>query len=474
MTLLSLAFIIAIVMIFSGADGFLLSADDAATYLIEMDSLDVPRDLIYQSYTSASWQKRSTIFAYKSAMLSEGFHVRLDEGGSIQNEAEYPITNIQSVNVVYSPVDISGGLRCNLTNAYDETPLGEGLALISGETIDLDGGDSALGFVVFYAWGGAIDIESITIAYACGIYREPTFKLNILAVNDLHAYIERDRYGKGGIANTAYLIDQMRGENPLDDTILIANGDMGVMSPSKGLAVVECMNAMRFDAMGIGNHELDYGTEPFLAYFDGVVINGEADFPLLNANMRLRSDHTLLMVEGGNVFESIIVRREGIRIGIISYIGNCYNSVPDGMIQDYEFDLAIADSAQALAADMRENRDADIIIVNIHDGIFPEAFRYPLNSELANLVDAHGNYLIDAIINGHGHHEYAATGTGRARCAPIAITQGGGNNSAFSRITLTIDTTTNEVVNSSAKIIKVSSAGANYVPMVQEIVDLYT
>lgn len=71
---------------------------------------------------------------------------------------------------------------------------------------------------------------------------------------------------------------------------------------TNGLAVIECMNMMNFDVMGIGNHEFDWEIDTILQYFDGNTENGEANFPLLNANIYLYSDDSLLTVFGGMYF----------------------------------------------------------------------------------------------------------------------------------------------------------------------------
>ncbi|HEY8365162.1 MAG TPA: hypothetical protein VIK84_06280 [Haloplasmataceae bacterium] len=100
-----------------------------------------------------------------------------------------------------------------------------------------------------------------------------------------------------------------------------------ISNMSYGLSVVEAMNQMQFDAMGIGNHEFAWGIDVILNYFDGNLDNGEANFPLLNANIYDAETDSLLTVEGGNVFDSTIINREGIQVGLICYVGNVYSSI---------------------------------------------------------------------------------------------------------------------------------------------------
>ena len=290
------------------------------------------------------------------------------------------------------------------------------------------------------------------------------FDLTILEVNDLHGYIEQDDDGTGGISNMAYLIDQIRADNPLDDVVLIANGDMfqgtAISNMTYGLAVIECMNMMDFDVMGIGNHEFDWTIENILAYFDGDESNGEADFPLLNANIYLLADDTLLTVIDGNMFTYTIIEREGIQIGVISYVGNIYYSISQVVVADYYFDLDIAGSVTTIANDLRD-AGVDIVIVNIHDGDSSGVEYYSVNNQLAQLKATDGTYLVDAVINGHTH-SYQSGSISRTNGVAMPVVQAGGKGNAFGEIVLTIDTDTMTVTASTVQLVYVDTAGTNH------------
>jgi len=291
-----------------------------------------------------------------------------------------------------------------------------------------------------------------------------TFDLTILSVNDLHGYIQQDDYGYGGISNMAYLIDQIRDQSPLDDVVLIANGDMfqgtAISNMTEGRAVIEVMNMMDFDVMGIGNHEFDWGIDTILQYFDGNPDNGEADFPLLNANIYLNSDNSLLAVSGGNVFQYSIVERECVEVGIISYIGDIYNSIAYNQVQDYHFDLDIAGSVASIATALKES-GVDVIVVNIHGGSGGGIESYIYNEQLAELKDSHGNYLVDVVINGHTHSYQTGTIT-RTNGTPLIGIQAGSYGNAFGEIVLTIDLADMSISDYSYQIVNTSSAGTNY------------
>lgn len=297
--------------------------------------------------------------------------------------------------------------------------------------------------------------------------------LTILSVNDLHGAVEQNGNGEKGLANMSYLINEIRNENFLDDVILIGNGDMFqgtyISNITYGRVVIECMNQMGFDALGIGNHEFDWGIEKILQYFDGDVENGEASFPLLNANIYNENDNSLLTIEDGNVLESYVVEREGIEVGIISYIGDVYRSISYDKVYEYYFDLNIKNSVKRIAQDLKQN-GVDIIVVNIHGGNY-NIHEYEYNNELAHLTDDYGNYLVDAVINGHTHSRTSGEITRSGTSMPVI--QARANGEYFGRITLNIDLDTKEVIDTDIEIINVASASTYYDANVEKIINDY-
>jgi 2',3'-cyclic-nucleotide 2'-phosphodiesterase (5'-nucleotidase family) len=89
--------------------------------------------------------------------------------------------------------------------------------------------------------------------------------LKILYVNDFHGFAEPYKptgaeAPLGGIAYLAGAVDRARGKQPC---LLLAAGDMIQGHPwanlFQGKSSLEVRNAMRFDAMVVGNHEFDFG-----------------------------------------------------------------------------------------------------------------------------------------------------------------------------------------------------------------------
>ena len=269
-------------------------------------------------------------------------------------------------------------------------------------------------------------------------------KLSIIEFNDVHGYIMKNDNGTYGLSNAAKMVNDIRNEDQYDNTVVIANGDMfqgtALVRMTYGRVMVDAMNEVGFDACGIGNHEFDWGIDKITPYFDGDKSNGEANFPLLNANIKVNSTNQLL--KDKNIMSSTIVDKEGIKVGIISAIGNVYSSINYNMACDYTFDTNYQTIIQNEGKTLKDN-GADIIIVNVHGGDADGVTSYSPNQTIANLK-YNGKYLVDAVINGHTHTRQSGTIT-RSGGTAMPIIQSSGNLSNFGRIDLTVDTTTKSV-----------------------------
>lgn len=299
------------------------------------------------------------------------------------------------------------------------------------------------------------------------------FNLSIFELNDTHGYIEQNEHGKGGLSNTAYIIDSERRKNNLDDVLLIANGDMfqgtAVSNLTYGKAVIDAMNEMDFDAMGIGNHEFDWGLDKILNYFDNDKNNGEAMFPLLNANIYERATNNLLINDSGKMFESIIIKKEDINVGVVSFIGDVANSINATFYAPYLIKNDIETRAKAICERLK-NDGADIIVVNVHGGESSGVDKYEYNSILSN-IKINGEYVVDAIINGHTHTRQKGY-IKRLGDVSVPVVQSGGNNSSIGKIELNIDKTTKDVI--STNVTNINVTDTLYSQNVESIIDEYS
>lgn len=203
--------------------------------------------------------------------------------------------------------------------------------------------------------------------------------LRILHMNDFHGYAEPylppgSDEPLGGIAFLAGEVRRLRSEK---DTLMLAAGDMirgsGWSDPSRGRAVIELMNTMKFDAMVVGNHEFDFGQTELRQRI------GKAEFPVLGAN-----------VQGMPELRPYVLKDvDGIRVAIIGVVTE---DVAVATHPRNTAGLKFGPPADALRRYIKELKGkTDIIIVLSHCG-------YAMDRFLAQKVKG-----IDVIVGGHSH-----------------------------------------------------------------------
>ena len=231
---------------------------------------------------------------------------------------------------------------------------------------------------------------------------------NVLVIIDFYAV--NDLHGKFCDTDTQPGVDELgsylNNRKEIDDNVVIlSSGDMWQGSAesnlTNGVIITEWMNAMGFVSMTIGNHEYDWGEEM-------IIKNAEvAEFPFLAINIYdVKTGQRVDYCE-----PSVIIEREGVKIGIIGAIGDCYSSIAADMTSGVEFKIgtALNTLVKNEANRLRQN-GADIIVYSVHYG----------SSNLPSGV-------ADIIFEGHSHQTYVQTdGYG------ITHLQGGGDNEGIS------------------------------------------
>ena len=208
--------------------------------------------------------------------------------------------------------------------------------------------------------------------------------IRIMYLNDFHGFAAPHRpLGSdemiGGIAYLAGRVDALRAEKP---SLLLAAGDMiqgnNWANLVRGKSSIEAMNAMRFDAMTVGNHEFDFGQQVLRERIS------EAQFPVLGAN-----------VEGFDGLKPYVIRNvDGIRVAIIGVVTA---DTPVSTDPRNVTGLTFGPPADAVRKCLEELKGrADIFVVLSHIG-------YAADRRLAEEVKG-----IDVIVGGHSHTKLEA------------------------------------------------------------------
>ncbi len=206
----------------------------------------------------------------------------------------------------------------------------------------------------------------------------------------------------GGAAHLATLVERQRAGAAT--SFLVDSGDMftGTLSLlTKGEALLEMMIAMGYDAMGVGNHEFDYGWQSFEEQLP------RAAFPILCANVRYRRG------EGERPIRfcrpHAIVERNGVRLGIVSVMGARaakYTIMPS-KVEGLEFTDPVAEAAEQVA---RLRPAVDVVVMLAHQGLpgpmqtdaeNDPSVQRPLDEDLDFCGAVSG---IDVYVAAHSHH----------------------------------------------------------------------
>ncbi|UXT67558.1 LysM peptidoglycan-binding domain-containing protein [Agrobacterium tumefaciens] len=242
---------------------------------------------------------------------------------------------------------------------------------------------------------GMLSVSVITLSAGAAL---ADYELNILHINDFHSRIESinkfdstcsaEEEGKnecfGGAARLLTAINQTRDALKAEgkNVLLLNAGDnfQGSLfyTTYKGTVEAEVLNAMKFDAMTVGNHEFDDSEDGLAGFLDKV------QFPVVTANVVATAASKI----GDRVKPSIVLEVGGQKIGIVGAVANdtAELATPGPNITIAEDVAKISEQVQKLKQD-----GVNKIIALTHVG-------YPRDLEfIAKIPD------VDVVVGGHTH-----------------------------------------------------------------------
>ena len=237
-------------------------------------------------------------------------------------------------------------------------------------------------------------------------------RLRILATTDLHMQIVGHDYvgdrsvGHHGLAGVATLIRAARQEAAEQGAacLLLDNGDLlqgnalgdqlAQMPVTPTHPLVACVNHLRYDGLGLGNHDLDHGL-PYLR-----AVAGAIDMPLISTNLHLTDPgplrrwavvSCLLPAVGGHPSSTL-------QVGLLSVLPGRTAIWNREVLEDAAEIVSPLESLRSAALTLRAE-GADLTVLLAHMGI-PQKGEIAAEEDICALAQIEG---IDAVITGHTH-----------------------------------------------------------------------
>ncbi|WP_053781662.1 S-layer homology domain-containing protein [Paenibacillus xylanivorans] len=249
---------------------------------------------------------------------------------------------------------------------------------------------------------------------------EGDFNLRVLHTNDTHAHLDN-------IPRRVTAIKETRNDN----TLVLDAGDVfsGTLyfNLFNGLADLEFMNMIGYDAMTFGNHEFDKGPSVLKEFIK------KAEFPFVSANIDYTKDASLGGLynsnignpgENSQIYPAIITEVNGEKVGIFGL------TTPDTVsLSSPGDDLKFKDykaSAQA-TVNMLQDEGINKIIALTHLG-------YSEDLKLAEAVEG-----IDIVVGGHSHTILNKPVVVETHTDPTLVVQTGEYDVSLGQLDVTFD-----------------------------------
>ena len=219
--------------------------------------------------------------------------------------------------------------------------------------------------------------------------------VNIYYMNDTHG--SYSRYDEEYEAGMAYISSYIK-DHKDEYTVVLSGGDMfqgGFESnETKGAIMVDAMNEIGFDAMVLGNHELDWGEAPLIN------ISEDLNCPIISANT-FYSDK---VSRPSWLTPYVILNKGDVRIGIIGGAETDMMGHVTGSIAENFYNPNATGYIQYYSTELRNNHGCDIILAAFHDGGLSGNSGSATNYDTLTHIDpATGMKYVDGMFFAHDH-----------------------------------------------------------------------
>ena len=231
-------------------------------------------------------------------------------------------------------------------------------------------------------------ISFAVLALSVGAFAQ---ELTILHLNDTHSHIDPVRSGKnagmGGVVEHALYIDEVRAEEGKKNVLLLHAGDFSqgssYFTELHGDLEIDILNACKYDAVCLGNHEFDNGIEELARRL------GNLKVPVVCANYDFSASPLSKYVH-----PYVILKKAGLKIGIIGLLTDLSEVVNREIAAMMKYQHPV-DVTNRYAQYLKEEKKCDLVICLTHLGYEAESYTDVMLAPLTRNVDI--------IVGGHSH-----------------------------------------------------------------------
>ncbi len=218
--------------------------------------------------------------------------------------------------------------------------------------------------------------------------------LVILHTNDVHSQLTPQLIGKNkglsGYERREAYIKEVVKKHGKENVLILDGGDFSMGSSHfavyKGDVEIELMNVLGYDAVCVGNHELDRGQEELAHRFSN------AKFEVLCANFDFTGSPLKDLVK-----PYTIVQKGGKKVAIIGLMLNMRSFSLNKNTKNLTY-INATEVLNRLAKGLKEEQECDLVIALSHCGLYTGREGNPSDEQIAPLTEH-----VDIIVGGHSH-----------------------------------------------------------------------
>lgn len=347
---------------------------------------------------------------YSRVYPEENAHIALMKTGFITNGKATPFGELLRFTIRYAFIDSEtastqneagfGYVRYRVSENYIDNPNDYGEEIrTTGEPLTIDCSSETVHYVSIWT-PRTVRIDELTFDYREKEVTEKhdDFQIQVFSTNDLHGQVkETDRYP--GLSRLSAKMQSVASQKDRYN-LFIDQGDLYQGTAEAGLSSGNNMDDFLivngYESTTLGNHEFDWGEERIRKHRDYLPV------PILADNIRNRDGTVPDWCEPYK-----LVSRNGVKIGIIGAIGDCYSSISSSKVENLYFLTGDSLTAQIQKdSEALKKEGADFIILSLHDGNGSEEDGVSSLSYY-DVERLSGGSYVDLVLEGHSHSRYA-------------------------------------------------------------------